>query len=139
MATNERSFLPDQMWFDPANPDPLHDALRTDYARAKTAIERRPSLKRHFGDCTICQAITAATAGAPAPMAGRRRLKLKIDLPTMHRLLELPDNFEIVHMFASDDPNVVWVKVAGEGLPEVEPTAETPVVSPDAVTTRPLR
>lgn len=132
-STNERFPLPEQIWFDASNPGALHDALRTDYARAYTAIQRRPSLKRHFAACATCTAIAAATAGAPAPMAGRNRLKLKIDLPTMHRLLNLPDNFEIVHMFADDDPNIVWVKVAGEGLPEVAPTEATPTISPDQV------
>ncbi len=135
-STNERFPMPDQMWFDANNPGPLHDALRTDFARTRAAIERRPSLKRHFADCTICTSITAATAGAPAPMAGRNRLKLKIDLPTMHQLLDLPANFEIVHMWSDPDPNVIWVKVAGEGLPEVSPTEATPTVTPDAVTKR---
>jgi hypothetical protein len=131
---NERFPMPDnQMWFDANNPGALHDALRADFARARAAVERRPSLRRHFTDCSVCQAISAATTDAPAPMAGRNRLKLKVDLPTMHRLLGLPANFEIIHMFADDDPNIVWVKVAGEGLPEVAPTSETPIVTPDAV------
>jgi len=54
----------------------------------------------------------------------------------MHELLNLPANFEIVHMFADDDPNLVSVLVAGEGLPEVAPGSETPVVSPETVTNR---
>jgi hypothetical protein len=132
-SQNERFPMVDQVWFDANNPGALHDALRADYARAMTSVERRPSLRRHFEQCSDCQGIAAANAGAPAPMAGRNRLKLRIDLPTMHRLLDLPDSFEIVHMFADDDPNIVWVKVAGEGLPEVDPTSETPVVSPGAV------
>lgn len=136
MASNERTFLPDQMWFDPGNPGPMHDALRDDYARTKVAIARRPSLRRHFAECPTCQAIEAAMMGAAAPHAGRRRLKLRIDLPSMHRMLGLPPNFEIVHMFADDDPNIVWIMVAGEGLPEVDPAAEAPQISPEAVAQR---
>jgi hypothetical protein len=134
MATNERHTFSERVWFDANNPGPLHDALRTDYAQAKAAINQRPSLRRHMESCSVCQAITAATVGAPAPTAGRKRLKLRIDPAGMHRLLNLPENFEIVHMFAADDPNAVFVLVAGEGLPETDPAAETPTVIPDMVT-----
>jgi hypothetical protein len=135
-ATNERFPMPDQVWFDPANPEPLHDALRTDYAKARAAVERRPSLRRHLENCDVCQAITAATAGAPAPTAGRKRIKLVLGPEQMHRLLSLPANFEIVHMFATHDPNIVSILVAGEGLPDVDPLSETPAVTPDAMTQR---
>lgn len=133
MATNERHVFSENVWFDASNPGTLHDALRTDFARTKAMVERRPSLRRHMEDCPVCQAITASTAGAPAPTAGRKRIKLRIDPAAMHRLLDLPANFEIVHMFAADDPNSVFVLVAGEGLPEVDPAVETPLVSPSTV------
>jgi hypothetical protein len=132
-STSERISYPDQIWFDASNPGPLHDALRIDYARTKAATERRPSLRRHMAGCSICQAITAATAGAPAPSAGRKRIKLVITPEIMHRILNLPANFEIVHMFSADDPNTVSVLVAGEGLPETGWMAETPIVHPGDV------
>lgn len=132
-STNERHSFSEQVWFDASNPGPLHDALRADYAQTRAAAERRPSLRRHMDGCGVCQAITAATTGAPAPSAGRKRIKLKLDSESMHRLLNLPANFEIVHMFSADDPNAVFVLVAGEGLPEVPPSAETPQVDPDDV------
>ena len=135
-GSHERFTFPDQVWFDASNPGPLHDALRMDYARALAAVERRPSLRRHLAGCEVCQAITAATAGAPAPMAGRKRIKLEIDTEQMHRLLGLPHNFEIVHIFADDDPNIVSVLVAGEDMPEVHPAVDTPVVDLNAVTQR---
>lgn len=133
-VTTERFPMPDQVWFDPANPGPLHDALRADYARTRAAVERRPSLRRHLESCSVCQAITAGTAAAPPPTAGRKRIKLLLGPEQMHRLLNLPANFEIVHMFATHDPNIVSVLVAGEGLPDVDPSDETPVVTPDAMT-----
>jgi len=130
---NERFPMTDQVWFDAANPAALHDALRTDFARTKLAVERRPSLKRHVGDCPVCRAIIAAVGSTPAPTAARRRIKLVITPEAMHRMLRLPENFEIVHMFAVDDPNSVGVLVAGDGLPEADPLTETPTVSPDDV------
>lgn len=134
--SDERHNLPDQIWFDANNPDPLHDAMRQDYAHAKTAIDRRPSLRRHVEDCTICRDIIAATMGAPAPTAGRRRMKLMIPPQLMHQLLNLPASFEIVHMFATDDPNAVFVMVAGDSLPEVGELVETPVTPVQVATER---
>lgn len=127
MAT-ERFPLNDQTWFDANNPGDLHDALRADYARVKAAAERRPSLRRHMRDCSVCAAIAAAAAAAPNPISTRKRIKLAISKPQMHQLLKLPANYEIVHMFADNDPNYVFVLVAGEGLPEVEyDDGETPL------------
>lgn len=125
--------LPDQIWFDPANPDPLHEALRADYARTRPAAERRPSLRRHMSECPDCQAIAAAVVTAPNPMVTRKRIKLVLTKELMHRVLRLPAHFEIVHMFADNDPNAVSVLVAGEGLPETPADAETPIAAWDAV------
>jgi hypothetical protein len=129
----ERFPLPEQIWFDANQPSALHDALRNDFARARAAVNRRPSLRRHFEECPSCQAIAAAVAGSPGPTATRKRLKMVITPELMHELLNLPANFEIVHMFAEDDPNLVSVLVAGEGLPEVASGRETPIVSPETV------
>ncbi len=131
--SSERFSMPEQIWFDANNPGALHDALRLDFARAKAAIDRRPSLRRHVAGCSICQAISAATAAAPAPTAGRKRMKLVINPGQMHQLLGLPDSFEIVHMYGTDDPNTVSVLVAGEGLPETDPSAETPIAPVDVM------
>lgn len=126
MATNERFPLPQQAWFDPNNPGPLHDALRADFARTKARAEQRPSLRRHMESCGVCQSIAGATAAAPPPSAGRKRLKLQINKAQMHVRLGLPDNLEIVHMWADNDPNIVTVLVAGEGLPAARPDDATP-------------
>lgn len=125
--------LPDQIWFNPADPEPLHDALRTDYARTRTAAGRRPSLRRHMDECAECQAIGAAVSASGRPIATRKRIKLVLTKDLMHRVLQLPAHFEIVHMFAENDPNLVAVLVAGEGLPEAPPDGETPIAAWDAV------
>lgn len=135
-SSSERLTFPDQVWFDADNPGALHDALRRDFARAKAAADRRPSLRRHLAECSVCQAIGAGIASAPAPMAGRKRMKVQISPADMHQLLGLPPNFEIVHMFAADDPNMVSVLVAGAGLPETNPAAETPPFGMDVVANR---
>lgn len=127
MADNERIPLDREIWFDPDNPGPLHDALRADYARTWARAERRPSLRRHLEGCSVCRAIGEATAAAPAPTAGRKRLKLVLNKARMHTVLGLPENFEIVHMYADHDPNNVYVLVAGEGLPASHPDDETPI------------
>jgi len=129
--TNERFSFPDQVWFDASNPGPLHDALGSDFARVRASIERRPSLRRHFAQCPTCQEIAAAVAGTPAPTAGLKRMKVKIDMQLMHQLLGLPANVEILHMWADGDPNIVWVKVAGEGMPATDPRLPAPSFSPD--------
>lgn len=114
-----------QTWFDPDNPGPLHDALRLDFVRVKAAAERRPSLRRHMADCAVCQAIGAAVGSAPSPSSARRRIKLVITHEQMHSLLNLPPHFEIVHMFAENDPNIVSILLAGEGLPEQQSETAT--------------
>ncbi len=124
---NERIPYPDRIWFDANNPGPLHDALRADYAATRTAVLARPSLRRHMESCSVCQAITTGHAAAPNPLSGRKRLKLVLGKEQMHQMLRLPENFEIVHMFAENDPNTVFVLVAGEGLPEVDDDQETPL------------
>lgn len=130
MAVNRDQFdLPSHIWFDPANPEPLHDALRVDYARVYAAAQRRPSLRRHIADCEVCRSIAASVAGAPNPVSTRKRIKLVLTVEMMYRLLRLPPQFEIVHMFADNDPNRVTILVAGEGLPETPATAETPIVA----------
>ena len=126
-GANERFVFPDQIWYDANNPGPLHDALRADYARAKTAAERRPSLRRHMESCSECQALGGTTAAAPNPITTRKRIKLALGKEQMHMLLKLPANYEIVHMYADNDPNYVYVLVAREGLPDVDAAAETPV------------
>jgi hypothetical protein len=138
MAVNREQFpLPDQMWFDPANPEPLHEALRLDYARVYAAASRRPSLRRHIEGCETCASISAATAAAPPPLSSRKRIKLILTAEMMHRLLQLPAHFEVVHMFADNDPNLVSILVAGEGLPEVPPNTEAPIVRLSDVTQDP--
>jgi hypothetical protein len=122
-----------EKWYDQNNPGELHDDLRADYARTRAVAAKRPSLVRHMESCSVCQAITGATAAAPSPLSTRKRLKLAIGPEQMHALLKLPPNFEIVHMYADNDPNVVFVLVAGEGLPEVPPLVETPVARIDDV------
>lgn len=124
---HDRHLLPDQIWFDPANPEPLHDALRLDFVRVQAAAQRRPSLRRHMQDCSVCQAIAAATAGAPNPISTRKRLKVVLSKQLMHQLLRLPAHFEIVHMFSENDPNAVMVMIAGEGLPETSDDQEVPI------------
>lgn len=125
MATNERFVFPHQAWYDADNPGSLHDALRADYVRTKAAAERRPSLRRHMESCSVCQAISGATMAAPNPVATRKRIKLAIGHEQMHTLLKLPANYEIVHMYADNDPNFVFVLLAGEGLPDTDPAVET--------------
>lgn len=135
MAVAREQFpLPHSAWFDANNPGPLHDALRADYARTVEAAGRRPSLRRHMESCDVCRAIGGATATAPNPITSRKRVKLAIDNASMRRLLDLPDNYEIVHMYAEHDPNVVFVLLAGEGLPDVDPARETPLTGPETVT-----
>lgn len=124
-STNERFTLPQQVWFDAANPDPLHDALRADFARTRGRALQRPSLRRHMESCEVCQQIAAVSAAAPSPTSTRRRLKLQVDKAQMHQLLRLPASFEIVHMFAENDPNCVFILVAGEGLPEIDDLSDT--------------
>lgn len=124
--TNERFPIPD-VWFDANHPDSLHEALRADYARTKTLAGRRPSLRRHMEACPECQEIGGATAAAPSPLSIRKRLKLVLNKARMHQLLGLPENFEIVHCYAENDPNLVYVLVAGEGLPESHPDDATPI------------
>jgi hypothetical protein len=119
--------IPSQIWYDPANPEPLHQALRENYAAACAVVQRRPSLVRHMRECAECQAITASVSAPANPTAGRKRIKLVINPGHMHQLLGLPAHFEIVHMFADDDPNTVSVLVAGEGLPTVQADDETPI------------
>lgn len=129
----DRMIFSEQQWFDASNPGPLHDALRADYARTRSRALQRPSLRRHMEACAECQALGAATATAPSPLSTRKRLKLVLDKSRMHRLLNLPDNFEIVHMFAENDPNIVSIIVAGEGLPAVDDFTETPIARLDDV------
>jgi hypothetical protein len=133
-VSNERFSWPDQVWFDASNPGVLHDALRIDYARARAAVERRPSLRRHMADCGVCQTITAAVENAAPPSTGRRRIKLVITTEQMHALLGLPARFEIVHMFADNDPNLVTILVAGEELSEVPSTAAAPTIPLEPLT-----
>jgi hypothetical protein len=130
MATNERMF-PEQTWYDPNNPGTFHDALRTDYAKAVTAAQRRPSLRRHMDECVVCQAIGDAVEQAPNPVTTRRRFKVVLNKDLMRTLLQLPERFEIVHMYAENDPNTITILVAGEGLPEVPVDAETPTMDVD--------
>lgn len=125
-GTNERFISSDQIWYDANNPGALHEALRADYARARAAAERRPSLRRHMDACPECLAIAGGVTAAPAQLATRRRMKVRIGPAEMHALLKLPANYEIVHMYADNDPNFVYVLVAGEGLPAADPAAETP-------------
>lgn len=129
----DRMIFSEQQWFDANNPGPLHDALRADYARTRARALQRPSLRRHMEACSVCQSISDQTAAAPSPMSTRKRLKLVLDKSRMHRLLNLPDNFEIVHMFAENDPNIVSIIVAGEGLPAVDDFTETPTARLDDV------
>lgn len=132
MAANQRYDFSDQEWFDANNPGTLHDALRKDFMRTRAAVDRRPSLQRHVAECGVCQSIAAAAIAVPPPTSGRKRIKLVINLEQMHRLLNLPESFEIIHMYADPDPNAVTVLVAGENLPEVDPLSETPVTPLDA-------
>lgn len=125
-GTNERFPLPERAWFDASNPGQLHDALRVDYARTRAQVLQRPSLRRHMEDCSVCQAIGGATAAAPPPSATRQRLKVVLTKSRMHQVLGLPESFEIVHMWADNDPNVITVLLAGEGLPVSHPDDETP-------------
>lgn len=126
-STNERFVYPDSFWYDANNPGPLHEALRADYARAKTHAAKRPSLRRHMAACAECLEISGATVAAPNPLSTRKRLKLVLNKAQMHTVLRLPESFEIVHIYADNDPNVVYVLVAGEGLPESGDDDETPV------------
>lgn len=126
-GTNERFSYPARAWLDVNDPDALHDALRADYAGTRAQVVLRPSLRRHMESCAECVAITGATQAAPSPLSTRKRLKLVLDKERMHRALRLPENFEIVHMYVDHDPNVVYVLVAGEGLPEVDADQETPI------------
>jgi hypothetical protein len=137
--TNERFIFPDQIWYDANNPGPFHEALRQDYARAAASAVRRPSLRRHMTECEICEQIRTGVESAPAPSAGRRRLKLVVNQEQMHTLLNLPPNLEIVHMFADNDPNTVTILLAGEGLPEVAPGAESPLAPVDVAQRTPNR
>ncbi len=126
-ATNERFPFPGRVWFDANNPETLHDALRADYAATRSEALTRPSLRRHMESCAECQSIRGGTTAAPSPLSTRKRLKLALTKELMHRALRLPENFEIVHMYAENDPNVVFVLVAGEGLPEADPNQPTPI------------
>jgi hypothetical protein len=127
-GTNERFIFPEQVWYDATSPGSLHDDLRRDYARTRAHAIKRPSLRRHMDGCTVCQAIAGAAAPAAPPAAARRRLKIVLTRERLHQLLALPVNCEIVHAFAENDPNVVYVLIAGEGLPPmVNPDGPTPV------------
>lgn len=126
-GVNERFPSQLQVWFDANNPGPLHDALRADYSTTRAQALVRPSLRRHMEACPECQEISGATQAAPSPLSTRKRLKLVLGKEQMHRALRLPDGFEIVHMYAENDPNAVFILVAGEGLPEVSDQDETPV------------
>jgi hypothetical protein len=127
MAGFNESVAADSKWYDPANnPGELHDDLRRDYVATRHEVQRRPSLVRHMQACEVCQAISAAQAAAPAPSAGRKRLKFVLTKARMHQALGLPENVEIVHMWANNDPCTVTVLVAGEGLPTVDDDVETP-------------
>jgi hypothetical protein len=127
MASANERFPAGGKWYDPNNPGELHDDLRLDYASTYRHATIRPSVRRHMQACGVCQEIAAATTAAPSPTSTRKRIKLVIDKSQMHQLLRLPASFEIVHMFADNDPNYVGVLVAGEGLPEVAETGETPL------------
>jgi hypothetical protein len=134
MASLNERFTVAGKWYDPDNnPGELHDDLRRNYAMTYQYATTRPSVRRHIEACQICQSIGAATAAAPSPLGGRKRLKLEISQAQMHQLLRLPENFEIVHMFADNDPNEVSVLIAGEGLPETDELTETPRAQLDDV------
>lgn len=117
---DDRHFLPDQVWFDPANPEPLHDALRVDFVRVRTAAERRPSLRRHMESCATCAAIRVAPQStlSDAVQYERRRLKLTLDHDRFRELLGLPAAIEIVHVYAENDPNVVTILMATDAPAE---------------------
>jgi hypothetical protein len=126
--TSERFPLPDQQtWYDATKPEQLHEDLRRDYAPVRARATRRPSIRRHMEACPVCQEIGGVTAAAPPPVAFRRRLKIVLTRERLHQLLALPVSCEIVHAYAENDPNIVYVLIAGEGLPMVAGDDETPI------------
>lgn len=132
MATLNDRYTVSTKWYDPDNnPGELHDDLRRNYAATYRHASVRPSVRRHMEACEVCQSIGLGRVREPNPLAGRKRLKLVLSPEHMHQLLKLPENFEIVHMFADNDPNTVSVLVAGEELPEVDAAAETPAARLD--------
>lgn len=124
-GTNERFPAPGRVWFDANNPEGLHEALRVDYSSARSQALARPSLRRHMESCPECQAIRTSVTGAP--VSTRKRIKLVLTRERMHTILRLPETFEIVHMYAENDPNAVFILVAGEGLPAVGDADPTPI------------
>lgn len=118
------------IWYDIHDPDSLHRDLLADYPAVQAVLATRPALAKAHADCRVCAAIARDVRSVPAPATGQR-VKLRISKDRMRQLLHLPETYEIVHMWADNDPNAVSVIVAGGALPAMtDGDVELPLTTP---------
>lgn len=116
--------IPEHKRYSPLDRAEVHRDMQTDPVATARSVAAQPAVAEAHRDCAECATLLPARAAVPSRVG-----KVRLTLQQVVDGLNLPPGHRAVRMYASHDPQDLFVVIEGDGLEPVPPGQEAPVIN----------